>query len=195
MLQSNVCRYHCRPTCSTTQYMFPRHHGVKTENEWSMDHFTRVSAVDAQCNLCAAKIGYKGGGTSAMLLHLSGKHNINVKDRNSSEPKVPQKPTTSRPIGSQGPIPITSFLQRPMSAEKQQSVTHKALLMCIEDLRPLSIVEGKGFRQFCKALNPSYRCPSHTTMHNYLHLRYCEQKEILIDCLSKLDSLALTSHH
>lgn len=149
----------------------------KKSGVWNF--FEKVSDVECQCNLCSAKISHKGGGTSSMLKHLKGKHNMT--DLNKS-----QQPTTR--MGT-----ITSFIRRPMSTEKQQEITKKALMMCVTDLRPLSIVEGKGFRQFCDALNPSYRCPSHTTMHNYLQLLYKEQKQVLIERLSKLDSLALTT--
>ena len=52
--------------------------------------------------------------------------------------------------------------------------------MCAENLRPLSIVNGAGFRKFCKELNPAYKAPSHTTLHNYLMKMYNEEKSALV---------------
>ena len=49
--------------------------------------------------------------------------------------------------------------------------------MCGTDLRPLSIVRGEGFKNFCKELNPSYLVPSTNTVSKYLHLIYDDLKK------------------
>ena len=58
----------------------------------------------------------------------------------------------------------------------------------------MSVVEGEGFREFCQALNPQYRVPSHTCVKNYLLATYDKEKDVLVGKLSKLDvPVALTT--
>ena len=76
--------------------------------------------------------------------------------------------------------PVTDLFHWPINGEKYERITKSAALMCAEDLRPLSIVNGAGFRKFCKELNPAYKVPSHTTLHNYLMKMYNEEKSALV---------------
>ena len=40
--------------------------------------------------------------------------------------------------------------------------------MCAIDLRPISIVDGVGFREFVRKLEPAYPMPSSTTVKSYI---------------------------
>ena len=59
--------------------------------------------------------------------------------------------------------------------------------MCAQDCRPLSIVEGEGFKEFCAALNPAYKPPVHTTVKAHLQLEYGRKKDLLVTELAGHD--------
>ena len=59
--------------------------------------------------------------------------------------------------------------------------------MCAQDCRPISIVEGRGFKDFCNALNPAYKVPVHATVKAHLKLEYGKKKDELISQLKEQD--------
>ena len=67
-----------------------------------------------------------------------------------------------------------------LSSQQQESITRKIALMCALDLKPLSIVQGKGFKMLCNQLNPRYKIPSRQTVAKYLHTLYDGEKVNLI---------------
>jgi len=55
---------------------------------------------------------------------------------------------------------ITAFKSPVMKTAKWQRCTEAIARMCAWDLiRQTSIVEGEGFKAFCKELNPSFNTP------------------------------------
>ncbi len=76
---------------------------------------------------------------------------------------------------------ITAFRTPIVSKDRWQRCTKKLAAMCATDLRPISICEGRGLREFCKELNPGYTVASKTTMGNYLHLLYHEETATLVE--------------
>ena len=57
-------------------------------------------------------------------------------------------------------------------------------LFCALDLRPVSLVQGHGFRQFMRKVNPEYKVPCNKTIIKYLNILYSEVKAELIDSIS-----------
>ena len=139
----------------------------------------------AKCNLCHSEVSYSGGSTGTMSNHLKHIHkSINV-DVASSQPKMAQ----SR---------ITDFKKTPvlnMPKPKWQKITETLARMCARDLRPLSIVEGGGFKAFCYELNPLYDVPCKTTVGKYLTLSYDQMKSDLIQSISCQPGVSLTTDH
>ena len=123
--------------------------------------------------------------TGTMSNHLKHIHkSINV-DVASSQPKMAQ----SR---------ITDFKKTPvlnMPKPKWQKITETLARMCTRDHRPLSIVEGSGFKAFCYELNPSYDVPCKTTVGKYLTLSYDQMKSDLIQSISCQPGVSLTTDH
>ena len=76
-----------------------------------------------------------------------------------------------------------NFGQRSLTTAQQESFTRKIALMCAIDLKPISIVEGSGFKFLVHSLNPSYRVPCRKTVSKYLEKIYNEHKEEIIDCM------------
>ena len=89
---------------------------------------------------------------------------------------------------------LTSFTKRatPLAEAHQQAITKKIAIMCALDLKPLSLVEGNGFKHFVHALNPQYRVPCRKTVSKYLDVIYEEEKSKLIEKIGG-QSVSVTS--
>ena len=64
--------------------------------------------------------------------------------------------------------------------------------MVARDLRPISIIEGAGFRHLLSYLEPEYRVPSHTHIATVCCRLYNAQKERLKKEITGSDSRRLT---
>src|SRR4029434_9861293 len=53
-----------------------------------------------------------------------------------------------------------------LPAARQEACTQKWISFICKDMRPISVVDGIGFREFCEALEPRYRIPSRRTVTN-----------------------------
>ena len=71
-----------------------------------------------------------------------------------------------------------------MSSERYDSITKSLALACAIDLRPVSMVAGKGFKTFCHKLNPDYQVPCRTTVNKHLFILYESCKLELIQLLT-----------
>ena len=74
-----------------------------------------------------------------------------------------------------------------LGPERYTKIIRALALTCTLDLRPISMVMGKGFRSFCRLLNPEYRVPCSATVTKHLILIYEEQKGETIEFVSGLD--------
>ena len=74
-----------------------------------------------------------------------------------------------------------------LSKPKYQSLNRSLAVMCALDLRPMSRVEGKGFRYFCGKLNPAYQVSCASTVGKNLDHLYEECKKDLIDLIKGHD--------
>lgn len=140
-----------------------------------------------QCKLCSVVLSYAGGSTGTMSNHLKHVH------------KSLKQETTKSP-GSSVPAQvrqtsITDFKKVTLSREKWVKCTEKLAYMCAQDLRPISIVDGDGFKAFCRELNPNYDVPTATTISNYVTKVYDTERDKLIEILKEQVGIALTSDH
>ena len=121
----------------------------------------------------------KGSTTSSMRTHQSHRHPGTSLDNPSDREKA-----------RQGTI---SFVKKnDMSPQRTDELSRKLALMCAMDLKPLSMVEGVGFRYFLHSLNPQYKVPCRKTVGKYLQKMYGEEKADLISTLTGLN-ISLTS--
>ena len=117
---------------------------------------------------------YTGGSTSSMKNHLKGRHmKVNLKD--------------SAPTQRQLTLAEVQKSKTKISETRYNTITKSLALACALDLRPISMVTGKGFRHFCSKLNPDYQVPCRTTVTRSLQLLYDEAKSDLITLLSGCD--------
>ena len=76
---------------------------------------------------------------------------------------------------------LTDYAKPTMSRQKWIVCTEKLALMCAQDLRPISIVNGEGFIDFCRELNPSYDVPGPSTVSTYFTKMYESEKSELLN--------------
>lgn len=159
----------------------------KRSKVWQYFHV--VEAGDkkkAKCTLCAVEVSYTGGSTGAMSNHLKHVHkSLNTEQAAATTSKTVQPPITAFKT------PVVST----MSKVKWQMCTQKLAQMCARDLRPMSIVEGDGFKEFCNELNPSYSVPSKQTISKYVTISYDQMKTDLIRCIAAQTGISLTCDH
>ena len=114
------------------------------KKSWVWNYFEK-EGDKCKCVLCSSYVSLKGYSTGTMTRHLNSVHKkfseaqtSDIKSKTSSQEKM------------------DPYVRKPIRRETYTKITRKAVIMCIKDLRPLSIVEGEGFKEFSVALNPDY---------------------------------------
>ena len=142
-----------------------------------------------QCQLCNVSLGYFGG-TTSMRNHLTYKHpSIKLSDsKSATKPQSSGSNTTagsfrqaSALVGRQVSLKDLKWNRPPMTTTRSDQITQSLALMCALDARPLSIVEGAGFKNFVHIINPDYKLPGRTTIRKHLHKLYTDAKSDVID--------------
>ena len=134
----------------------------KRRSVW--EFFVKEGDKSVKCTLCNTILTYHGG-TSSMRNHLSGKHDrmITVNDDSS------HSTTSSDSCSSQSLMDSFIGMKRKCSSDRATKVTKLVCEMVARDLRPVSIVEGDGFKWLINYLEPEYRVPSHTHITSVCH--------------------------
>ena len=114
-----------------------------------------------------------------MRTHLSSKHpslNISKSGHGDCLQGGPRQAT------------LTSFAKTisPLPTAQQEKLTKQIALMCALDLKPLSMVQGIGFKMYSNALNPNFKVPTRPTVTKYLHALYEVEKQKLVQRLNGL---------
>ncbi|XP_063050592.1 E3 SUMO-protein ligase ZBED1-like [Engraulis encrasicolus] len=134
----------------------------------------------ATCTTCKVPISFKGGSTANLHRHLKNKHPTlrlaevrRVQEQPTLHQAQPEEEARAgerrqRSVAPPEQVPMTNFLHRPMNAVWQKNLDEKLVKMIASDLQPFSIVEDKGFREFTKALNPSYTLPGRKALSQSL---------------------------
>ena len=82
--------------------------------------------------------------------------------------------------------------RRKLTTSKYEDITKSIALMCATDLRPTSIVGGKGFKKVMFKMNPDYHVPSPATISKYLGVAYDEEVKVLINAIQGKDVAVTT---
>jgi len=127
----------------------------------------------ALCNLCAVKICRNGGSTTAMGNHLRIKHKsvILSSGQSSTKPKVP--PTLPQSLMKSSRSRPTQYM-RPLDKSETERLRRALAWMCAVDVRPISIVQGLGFRNYSRLMNANFVVPSRKTVTSYIAKIYQE---------------------
>ena len=132
--------------------------------------FTKVGPERTQCSLCSAYFSYKDKSTSNMKKHLVGKHRKNLDD--------------DKPSSRQTSLSEYNLSKKKLGPDSYLKLNKSLALACALDLRPISLVMGKGFRAFCKRLNPDYKVPCRKTITSNLLKVYEENKTDVIELIA-----------
>ena len=162
----------------------------KRSSVW--EHFS-LKEIDGKtkvvCNLCNSALSYMGG-TSCMKNHLQARHPAALGTDNLGKEGL----GGARMIGATADM--RNFVKTggpKMSQQRYALINQKLAEMCAIDYRPISIVNGKGFKSFIATLEPSYVVPSHTTIRNYVHRSYVEAKDTMLKVVESQNCIALTT--
>ena len=135
--------------------------------------FTRKEERKVACRLCGKDYAYHGG-TSNLRDHLVRCHTKEF------EPATASQQTT-----------IESFMHRSKcSTARAREITLRIVDFVICDLRPAAVVEGEGFKNLMKCLEPGYKVPSSTHISELVKKKYVAAKERK---LKQVGSLGITT--
>ncbi|KAL3860698.1 hypothetical protein ACJMK2_010789 [Sinanodonta woodiana] len=123
-------------------------------------HAERLNDFYACCKLCELVLSAKGGNTSTLRKHLVGTHHIDV-DKNDSTNSTPS---------------IASFLvgKPNLSKARTLQIDRRIAAFIAQDGRPISIVNGEGFKSLINFLEQDYDIKSRTTTTALIKERYDE---------------------
>jgi hypothetical protein len=107
--------------------------------------------------LCATELAFKGGSTGTMANNIKLVHKSVRLDATKTSADDSEKQQRK----------LTDYAKPTMCRQKWIVCTEKLSLMCAQDLRPISIVNGEGFIDLCRELNPSYDVPGPSTVSTY----------------------------
>lgn len=108
------------------------------------------------CKLCKMQLAYHST-TSNLRSHLE-----NVHPNEHGALYCGETPAKQSRLDSYFTSPTTSSL----SAKRQEAITEKLISFVAKDMRPISVVDGAGFKEFCQAMEPRYHIPSRGTVTN-----------------------------
>ena len=114
---------------------------------WAVDCKLVEPTDKVVCKLCKLALAYHST-TSNLRLHLQNVHPSEYGIICGTSAKQPRLDTYFAPS-------VTSSLP----AARQEACTQKLISFICKDMKPTSVVDGIGFREFCEALEPRYRIP------------------------------------
>ena len=133
------------------------------------------------CKLCEQQLA-DGGGTTNLLSHLQAKH-----------PEEYKRCTDC--LSTKKQTSLTTLVRKcsPTSPQRAAVITEKIVEFIAKDMRPLSVVDGDGFKQLINCLEPGYKVPSRTHVTSICHKKFVAVKEQLLTTLSTVQFVAVTT--
>lgn len=126
---------------------------------WS--HFKLVNDdKDTKCTICGSILKYNSS-TTLLNYHLNTTHSVMLHGASGS---------ASQPT-------ITTTLGRTVcDAGKAEGITQRICNMVTTDMLPINVVNGQGFREVIKYIEPGYNIPSRTTITTHVEASYVRKK-------------------
>ncbi|KAJ8346063.1 hypothetical protein SKAU_G00302560 [Synaphobranchus kaupii] len=84
-------------------------------------------------------------------------------------------------------------LQPPLSSKRKNDITQGIVDFIAQDMRPISVVEGKGFKHLLNILEPAYTAPARQTVMHALTAKYDGIKEKVLELIQHSEALNLTT--
>ncbi|XP_070404635.1 E3 SUMO-protein ligase ZBED1 [Nothobranchius furzeri] len=145
---------------------------TKRSAVWS--HFTLVNDNDAKCTICGSILKYNKS-TTSLNYHLSTSHSAVLQTASGTQP------TIAMALG-----------RRVCDSTKAEGITQRICNMVTTDMLPINVVEGQGFQELIKYVEPGYNIPSRTTITTRLEASYAKKKTELRTQLATAN-MALTT--
>ncbi|KAK1887488.1 Zinc finger BED domain containing protein 4 [Dissostichus eleginoides] len=104
-------------------------------------------------------------------------------------------PSTST-SSSQPPLKLsqtTLVLKPPLSDKRKRDITDKIADFVALDMRPVNIVEGEGFKQMMKFIEPGYTVPKRDTVMHAIKNKYNTTKQVLLEKLKACTAVSFTT--
>ena len=120
-----------------------------------------------------------------MMNHLKSMHkgvSIGTKGKLKGAQAIPVK--QSQPKIQQSFAMATARVPVPLTEGEKEGLRRSLAWMTAVDIRPISMVDGIGFRNFCRKMNPQFTLPARKTVNLYLSQIYQEGKDALIADIS-----------
>jgi len=152
------------------------------------EHFTVDEKLSdkVRCNDCKLLLSFNNS-TSSMIKHLQLKHPYRVSSSSYSEAEP--KPKFAR---------MDAFLEgssRTCNDSRADKLNNLICLMIVKDLRPLSTVEGDGFKSLISFSEPGYNIPGRTFFASKLRNMYANLKDSLKTSLCLRSVLSCNNGH
>ena len=126
---------------------------------WS--HFKLVNDdKDAKCTICGSILRYNNS-TTSLNYHLNVSHSATLQAASGSQPTI----TTALGLGRRG-----------CDSTKAEGITQRICDMVTTDMLPINVVDGQGFREVIKYIEPGYNIPSRTTITTRVEASYVRKK-------------------
>ena len=126
---------------------------------WS--HFKLVNDdKDAKCTICGSILKYNNS-TTSLNNHLNVSHSTVLQAASGSQ----SQPTITTALG-----------RRVCDSTKAEGITQWICNMITTDLLPINVVDGQGFREVIKYIEPGYNIPSRTTITTRVEASYARKK-------------------
>lgn len=91
-------------------------------------------------------------------------------------------------------ISVSNYLPKKISIDAKKKLDQILLKLFTKDFQPFKIVEDSGFKEFVKALNPSYEPPNRNTISKVLIPAMYEKCLVeMKDLVSTIESACLTT--
>ena len=131
---------------------------AKRSAVWS--HFKLVNDdKDAKCTICGSILKYNS--TTSLNYHLNVSHSAVLQAASGSQ----SQPTITTALG-----------RRVCHSTKAEGIPQRIGNMISTDLLPINVVDGQGFREVIKYIEPGYNIPSRTTITTRVEASYARKK-------------------
>ncbi len=165
--------WHARSLCQNT-YSICEGKMKRARKSFVWDHFISNGA-NVNCKHCDCALKYNTT-TSTIIYHLKKVH-----------------PTVSGTGFDSTQPTITSVLAgKKVGAQKAERITERLCKMIANDMLPISVIEGGGFRELINFIQPDYNIPSRAAITSRFEDHYEKKKEELKMALSSVEKITLT---
>ncbi|XP_065115787.1 E3 SUMO-protein ligase ZBED1-like [Paramisgurnus dabryanus] len=156
--------------------------GIRKSKVWMHFEMVKDDPKKVKCKLCQQLMSYHSS-TTNMAFHLKRIHPQYQTDDGSSSstgaaPKLTQRKLDLRP---------------PLSEKRKRDITDKIAEFIALDMRPVNVVEGEGFKELMRTLEPGYTVPKRETVMHALDAKYASIRTEVYASINNCKAISLTT--